>query len=186
LAARLSAFDSFLFLADNVDGPTARNDNKTAQLTSLRAIDGNFLRSVKGDESNDSHARVKGTVASPALKNVASVTTKPAQPNELSLTDSNSSDIISSSSRANDDKAAIYKVILQLIQQKQKSCQWPAVQVLPGMEVLAERELKQPPLRAIPLEERIVRTIPGGSEEKRDLSRRLGAFDDFLFLIDRK
>lgn len=91
------------------------------------------------------------------------------------------------SSNNTNDKLALNKLVLQLIQRKQKSQQWPAVKVFPTMEVLVDGQ-KQQSLRMVPLEERIIfndrSAVPGSLGEKKEMRDRLAAFDDFLFLID--
>ena len=69
------------------------------------------------------------------------------------------------------------------MQRQQQSRQWPTVKVLPGMQVVVEKKEEQY-IRVIPLEEQIVRLVPGSREESIDMAERLGVFDDYMFLVN--
>ena len=130
LAARLSAFDSFLFLADDI--------------------------------SNAGNYATDGMIA-------ASTKQMPIQS-------------VSENRVYETNEEALSKVTLQLIQRKQRSHEWPTVKVLPGIDVVVERNEQS--IRKVPFEESIVSLVPGSIEESKELADRMGAFDDYMFLLD--
>ena len=123
LAARLSAFDGFLFLVDET--------------------------SNKGNYATDGMVTIQST-------------------SENGVYETN--------------EEALSKVTLQLIQRKQRSREWQTVKVLPGIDVVVEKNEQS--IRKIPFEESIVSLVPGSIEESKELSDRLGAFDNYMFLLD--
>ena len=125
------------------------------------------------DSSNLENSTTSGGTES------AAKTTVPCDPKKTQQQESQVDSRISTSSHH--DKA-LSEVLQQMLKQKQKERQWPAVKVLPGMDVLIEEN--DQPSRIIPLEEKIVRTIPGSMKERNDMVKRLSAFDDFMFLIE--
>jgi len=186
LAARLSAFDSFLFLADGHAGN--KNDNSLNMKNKAvisHADEGSTIRSDNQYDGNNVSTDVAVSETkmfeSTPIADQSSESNKP----ESSQSAEHARPMLST---ADDDGKALSKVIIQLIQEKQKSLQWPAVQVLPGTKVLANehKQQRQPmPLRVVPLEERIVRSVPGSREEGKELTERLSVFDDYLFLINQ-
>ena len=83
------------------------------------------------------------------------------------------------------EESAISGVIKELDRQRRSAQSWPVVKVIPGMKMLLDVDQHQrQPFRIVPFEEQIVRTIPGGEEERKELSQRMAAFDDFMFLLD--
>jgi len=185
VAARLSAFDSFLFLADGYTGNWNETHLKKARIPATNhGVGEGLTRRIQHGDDNDTNTMVEGTTATTeaASTAVALAAAKPTESKEQEPTQPNANSN-TNSIRPNNNDNAISKVIQQLIQQRQTSLQWPVVKVLPGTtEVLVKK--KQPPFRMVPLEEQIVRTVPGGGKERKELMKRLGAFDDYLFLVD--
>ena len=151
LAARLSAFDSFLFLAH---GRFNSDDD------SLIDVQG------RGEMEDISMARSSDKV------DVPSTTTK-TRP--LTKQDDD---------RIHSNDNAQRTVVFDLNRQYNESRNWPTAMALPGTEVMMDGEQQhQQPIRIVPLEERIVRSVPGSLAERAELSERLGAFDDYMFLL---
>ena len=136
LAARLSVFDSFLFLADD-------------------------------KAATESNEKEKGSRSSALLSEQP--TTAITATIDVYKTDDNGD--------------ALKKVTQEIMQRQQQSRQWPTVKVLPGMQVVVEKKEEQY-IRVIPLEEQIVRLVPGSREESIDMAERLGVFDDYMFLVN--
>jgi len=188
LAARLSAFDSFLFLADGYTKGN-NNNNEDANLKARNAVInqgevGLMTRIQHGDNDTGATADIpEGATKS------ASSTANTVKPTEIGKQETTQQPITTDKycNHETNDNRALSKLVLQLIQRKQKSQQWPAVKVLPGMEVLVEGQ-KQQSLRMVPMEERIIfhhrSVVPGSWEERKEVGERLAAFDDYLFLID--
>jgi hypothetical protein len=151
LAARLSAFDSFLFLAH---GPINSDDD------SLIHVQG------RGEMEDISMARSSDKVDVPS-------TTSKTRP--LTKQDDD---------RIHSNDNAQRTVVFDLNRQYNESRNWPTAMALPGTEVMMDGEQQhQQPIRIVPLEERIIRSVPGSLAERAELSERLGAFDDYMFLL---
>jgi len=173
MAARLSAFDSFLFLADGF-----QTDNEVGE---------HHIESGAPATGNVDQAKEVTSTTAASTPDLSNNPTSKSNEQQSKQTDGSSSASISHTSN---NSIAFSSIAQHLIKQKRQSHSCPIVKVLPGTEVLAgeaaKDEEQQPSFRMVPLQEQIVRTIPGGHEESEDLTKRLGAFDDFFFLIDGK
>ena len=151
LAARLSAIDSFLFLAHG----------------RFNSDDDSLINIKGGGEMEDiSMARSSNKV------DVPSATTKTIPPTKQD------------DDRVHSNNHAQRTVVFDLNRQHNESRNWPTAMALPGTEVMMDGEQQhQQPMRIVPLEERIVRSVPGSLTERAELSERLGAFDDYMFLL---
>jgi hypothetical protein len=170
LAARLSAFDSFLFLA-NSHGKCG-----SGNLGSMKVRKDVVAANQEGQSSTTSiqHINEEASTTCTSTVNFTAIangghprTTQTGCDNSNNECNANNSD-------------ALAKFIVDLIQLNQKTHNWPAAKVIPDMEILMEE--KQQPLRIVPLEERTVCLVPGSFDEGSELVTRLSAFDDYLFL----
>lgn len=170
LAARLSAFDSFLFLANshgkcgggNIDSMRVRNDVVEANREELSPT--TSIQHIYKEASTTCASTVNSTAI---INGGHPRTTQTGCDNSNNECNANNSD-------------ALAKFIVGLIQLNRNSHSLPTARVIPGMEILMEE--KQQPLRMVPLEERTVYLVPGSLEEGSELVKRLSAFDDYLFL----
>ncbi|KAL3808791.1 hypothetical protein ACHAXA_011175 [Cyclostephanos tholiformis] len=160
LAARLSAFDHVLFLgngSDTGDGGSLNTMKASNDFAEINQVEGS---STVCKNHIDGEASTKcASVVAPA------VVANGGHPRATQT--------------KNNDMLATF--INNLIQRNLKSHNFPTVKVIPGMEILVEE--KQQPLRIVPLEEQIVRLVPGSLEESSELSKRLSAFDDYLLFL---
>jgi hypothetical protein len=170
LAARLSAFDSFIFLADshvkcgggNLDSMRVRTDVVAANRGELSPT--TSIQHINKEASTTCASTVNSTANT---NGVHPRTTQTGCDNSNNECNANNTD-------------ALAKFIVDLIQLNQKSHNLPTARVIPGMEILMEE--KQQPLRLVPLEERTVYLVPGSLEEGNELVKRLSVFDDYSFL----
>ena len=170
LVARLSAFDSFLFLANNngkcgggnLDSMRVRNDVVAANGGELSPT--TSIQHINEEASTTCASTVNSTAITTGGNPRSTQTGCNNRNNECNA---NNSD-------------ALTKFIVELMQLNLKSHNFPTARVIPGMEILMKE--KQQPLRMVPLEERTVYLVPGSLEESSELVKRLSAFDDYLFL----
>jgi hypothetical protein len=160
LAARLSAFDHILFLADGFDNSDGGSHD------TMKAGNG-FAEINKGGESSTMciNRIDEGVPTNCASVFIPAVIANDGHPR---ATQTN-----------NDDVLATF--VRNLYQRNLKSHNLPTAKVIPGMEIFMEE--KQQPLRMVPLEERTVRLVPGSLEECSELAKRLSAFDEYLLML---
>lgn len=187
LAARLSAFDSFLFLAHrrHTWGPALDTTNKDADAATAQVLDqgeGDMedISLARSNQDDDDRSKMIGGEVS--MKSALSASTTVRNEIDRAI---NVPRTRRDGDRGNAEVNAQRNVVFDLNRQHRESRNLPTAMVLPSTEVLMDGEQQQQPLRIVPLEERIVRLVPGSLAERVELTERLGAFDDYMFLLGK-
>jgi len=187
LAARLSAFDSFLFLAHrrHTWGPALDTTNKDADAATAQVLDqgeGDMedISLPRSNQDDDDRSKMIGGEVS--MKSALSASTTVRNEIDRAI---NVPRTRRDGDRGKAEVNAQRNVVFDLNRQHRESRNLPTAMVLPGTEVLIDGEQQQQPLRIVPLEERIVRLVPGSLAERVELTERLGAFDDYMFLLGK-
>ena len=189
LAARLSAFDSFLFLAHGHQ-QTLDHD---CDATETDARDDASIMSDQGEGETDDIAMARSSQEVDDRSRMIDEEHSKKFVSPASTNERNDIDKAKTIPRVGRNVNRVHannfaqRTVSCLNRQHRESRNWPAVMALPGTVVLMDREKQyQKPLRIVPLEERIVRLVPGSMAERVEMSKRLSAFDDYMFLLGKR